>query len=238
MTGLLVALDVPDLEGAVQIAREVAPQVSGFKVGLQLLLGPDPSSVERIADLGKPVFVDAKLHDIPATVERAARQLGKRGARWLTIHAGGGAEMLRAGVYGLSEGSDGAGGVLAVTVLTSLDDEQLERLGFAEDLTRQARRLMNLAADAKAEGVVCSVHEVSLVEDMPLITVTPGIRPLDSFADDQKRVATPTMAVEAGATYVVVGRPITGADDMAAAAAAISEELSDAIVAAPTDSDG
>ncbi|HEY5889908.1 MAG TPA: orotidine-5'-phosphate decarboxylase [Acidimicrobiia bacterium] len=237
MTGLLVALDVPDLERAVQIAREVAPQVSGFKVGLQLLLGPDPSSVERIADLGKPVFVDAKLHDIPATVERAARQLGKRGARWLTIHAGGGAEMLRAGVYGLAEGSNGAGGVLAVTVLTSLDDEQLESLGFVEDLTRQTRRLMNLAVDAKAEGVICSVHEVSLVEDMPLITITPGIRPVGLLADDQKRVATPTMAVEAGASYVVVGRPITGADDMAAAAASISEELSNAIVAAPTDSD-
>jgi len=238
MSGLLVALDVPDLDRAVQIAHEVAPHAAGFKVGLQLLLGPEPSSVERIAELGKPIFVDAKLHDIPATVERAARQLGKRGARWLTVHAGGGAEMLRAGVSGLADGSSGSGGVLAVTVLTSLDDAQLEGLGFTEGLTAQTRRLMGLAADAKAEGVICSVHEVALIDDLPLITVTPGIRPAGSAANDQLRVATPAMAVEAGATYVVVGRPITGADDLAAAAMAISAELSKAIAAAPTDSDG
>ncbi len=238
MTGLLVALDVPDLDKAVEIGHEVLPHVSGFKVGLQLLLGPDPSSVERIAELGKPVFVDAKLHDIPATVERAAYQLGRRGARWVTIHAGGGLEMLRAGVDGLSEGSDGAAGVLAVTVLTSLADNDLEDLGLAEDVIPLTRRLVILAAASNAEGVICSVHEVSLIGNSPLIAVTPGIRPVGSLADDQKRVATPAMAVEAGSAYVVIGRPITGADDRGAAAAAIAEELSMSIGAAATDSDG
>lgn len=239
MTGLLVALDIPELDRAVEVARKVRPHVSGYKVGLQLLLGPDPYSVERLAELEKPIFVDAKLHDIPATVERAAFQLGKRGARWITVHAGGGSEMLRAGIQGLNEGSGGTAGVLGVTVLTSLADQDLYDLGLAGDIPSHTERMVKLAASAGSEGVICSVHEVELVHRVSsLITVTPGIRPSTSGSDDQKRVATPTMAVQAGSTYVVVGRPITKATDMAAAAAAISQELSNPIAAAPTNSDG
>jgi orotidine-5'-phosphate decarboxylase len=239
MTGLLVALDVPDLDRAVEMARRVRPHVTGYKLGLQLLLGPAPHSIERLTELDKPLFVDAKLHDIPATVERAAYQLGKRGARWVTVHAGGGAEMLRAGVSGLREGSAGTAGVLGVTVLTSLGASDLDDLGIAGDLQSHTQRLVALSASADCEGVICSVHEVGLVQQVSsLITVTPGIRPESSLRDDQKRVATPGMARRVGSTYVVVGRPITTARDVASAAEAIRRELSNPIAAAPTDSDG
>ncbi len=239
MTGLLVALDVPYLDQAVEIARQVRPHVTGYKVGLQLLLGPAPHSIERLAELGRPLFVDAKLHDIPATVERAAYQLGKRGARWVTMHAGGGTEMLRAGVSGLLEGSGGTAGVLGVTFLTSLGASDLGNLGIAGDLQSHTERLVALSASAGSEGVICSVHEVGLVQRVSsLITVTPGIRPESSSHDDQKRVATPAMARRAGSTYVVVGRPITTAPDVASAAEGICRELSNPIGAAPTDSDG
>lgn len=230
MTGLLLALDVPDIAEAELIARQARPHVSGYKVGLELLMGSQSGVVERIGEFGLPIFVDAKLHDIPATVERAARQLGKRGARWLTIHACGGSEMLAAGVSGLAEGSDGSAGVLAVTVLTSLNDEDISSLGFASDLESQTRRMVGIADRSGTEGVICAVAEISLVQSMSqMTTVTPGIRPLGDVHHDQKRASTPAEAAAAGASYVVVGRSITRAEDVAAAAAGIAVELSSAI---------
>lgn len=227
MTGLLLALDVASIDLAVDIAIATEPHVSGYKVGLELLLGPDPHSVEKIVEIGLPVFVDAKLHDIPATVEHAARQLGKRGARWVTVHASGGTRMLSAGVAGLEEGSGGSGGVLAVTVLTSLDRSDLESIGAPDGVESQTRRLIQLAADSGAEGVISSVHEAPLVRSMSnLLIVTPGIRPAGADKDDQKRTATPTEAARVGASYVVVGRPITGAVDIAEAARDMANELS------------
>jgi orotidine-5'-phosphate decarboxylase len=235
MTGLLLALDVPDVTRAVNIASQARPFVSGYKVGLELLMASEPGAVERIGEFGLPIFVDAKLHDIPATVEKAARQLGSRGARWLTIHASGGTEMLAAGVAGLSEGSGGSGGVLAVTVLTSLNDADLASIGFVPDVEAQTQRMVDLAVSAGTEGVICSVPEVVLVQSRSsLITVTPGIRPTGSDHHDQKRASTPAEAAAAGASFVVVGRPITGAEDVAVAAAAIADELTGAI----TSSDG
>ncbi len=220
---ILVALDVPDAEDALRLARVVEPHVGGFKVGLELLMGEGPAVVSSIAELGRPVFCDAKLHDIPNTVEAAARRIGASGARWLTVHASGGADMMKAAAYGLSDGSDGHAGVLAVTVLTSLDEAALAATGVANDIGTHVGILAALAAGSGAEGVVCSVRELGVVRAVaPQLTkVTPGVRPTGSAPGDQARVATPAEAVAAGADLLVIGRPITRADDPGSAAAAI-----------------
>lgn len=224
MTALLVALDLPNPDLAVEMARALAPSVDGFKVGLQLLLSEDPFAVEKIVELGHPVFVDAKLHDIPATAHRAARQLGKRGARWVTAHASGGVDMMRAATEGLGEGSEGTAGVLGVTVLTSLGPRDLASTGVGADLAQQVSRLAAIASESGAEGIICAVHELGLLrQSLPsLVTFTPGIRTEGASHDDQRRVATVESAVEAGADYIVVGRSITASEDPAAAAATIS----------------
>jgi orotidine-5'-phosphate decarboxylase len=226
MTGVLVALDLPNVDQAVDLARSIKEHVSGFKVGLGLLHSDD-GSIERIAALGLPVFADAKLHDIPAQVESAARALGRRGARWVTAHIPGGGEMLRAAVAGLAEGSDGEAGVLGVSVLTSIGEEDLAEIGVNGPADAAVERLVRIAAGVQVEGVVSSVHEVPIVRRIApgLITVTPGIRPVGVRDYDQKRTATVEMGIAAGSDYLVVGRPITASDDPVAAAAAIAEEI-------------
>lgn len=227
---ILVALDVPTAEEAVRLANAVRPHVAGFKVGLELLLGPGPAVVGALAADGSDVFADAKLHDIPTTVERAAAQLGRIGARWVTVHAAGGAEQLRAAAEGLSTGAGGRrAGVLAVTVLTSSDADTLVEVGVTGTPGRQTARLAKLAAGSGAEGVICSVKELGVVAEVApdLLRVTPGIRPVGAGADDQRRVATPAEAIRRGADYLVIGRPITRAKDPAAAAAAIAASLLD-----------
>jgi len=225
---VLVALDLPTAEEAVRLAERLAPHVGGFKVGLELLMGPGPATVAAIRRLGRPVFVDAKLADIPNTVEAAARQLGALGARWVTVHASGGADMIKAAIAGLREGARGnETGVLAVTVLTSVDGANLASVGVTGTVGKQTARLARLAAAAGAEGVVCSVRELGDVGQVApgLLRVTPGIRPIGAFPDDQARVATPGEAIKRGADLLVIGRPITRAQDPVAAAQAISEEL-------------
>ncbi|MGH8871035.1 MAG: orotidine-5'-phosphate decarboxylase [Acidimicrobiia bacterium] len=231
---LLVALDLPTAEEAVGMARALRPHVVGFKVGLELLMGEGPSVVSRVAGLGAPVFVDAKLHDIPNTVARAARRLGAIGARWVTVHAAGGEEMVRAAAEELATSSDGEAGVLAVTVLTSLDGPGLARAGVDKPLGDQVEVMSRLAAGAGAEGVVCAVPEASLVRalGLGLTVVTPGIRPAGAIASDQRRVATPAEAIRQGADLLVVGRPITDAPDPVASAVAIAEEIAGAVSAA------
>lgn len=211
---VLVALDFPDVNQAVDLARSVADHVSGFKVGLELLMSPSPDVVERVAEIGKPVFADAKLHDIPATVERAARQLGKRGARWVTAHVPGGVEMLRAAASGLAEGSDGRAGILGVTVLTSVDASILRETGLPVGVSEQVRRLVGLASDGGAEGVICSLSEVGIAKNAAdLIVVTPGVRLDGDATDDQRRVSTVGQAKDSEADYLVIGRSITRAPD-------------------------
>jgi orotidine-5'-phosphate decarboxylase len=224
---ILVALDVPDASRARRLAEDLAGYVGGFKVGLELMMAEGPGMIEEIAGLGLPVFADAKLHDIPNTVSGAARQLGRHGARWLTVHGSGGAEMIEAAVAGLGEGSGVAGGVLAVTVLTSLDKEALSAIGVDGGVGDQVARLSVLAAGAGAEGVVCAVGEISRVREVSgaLTVVTPGIRPEGSEGDDQRRPATLSSALSAGADYVVVGRAITAAPDPVEAARSMSAEV-------------
>lgn len=226
MTGVLVALDLPTVDRAVEMARSIAEHVSGFKVGLGLL-HREPGSVERVAELGLPVFADAKLHDIPAQVESAARALGQRGARWVTAHIPGGAEMLRAAVSGLADGSQGGAGILGVSILTSIGDGDLAEIGVNGPAEKAVERLVHIAAGVSVEGVVSAVHEVPIVRRVApgLITVTPGIRPVGVGEHDQKRTATVQMGIEAGSDYLVVGRAITASDDPVGAAAAIAEEI-------------
>lgn len=224
---ILVALDVSTAEEAVRLAQSVAPHVGGFKVGLELLMGPGPGTVGAIAQLGKPVFADAKLHDIPNTVRAAAAALGRMGARWVTVHATGGRAQLEAAAEGLKKGAGNRPvGVLAVTVLTSLDNADLAQIGLGQSAGRQTSRLAKLAVAAGAEGVICSPKELGVVASVApeLLKVTPGIRLTDA-TDDQKRVATPEDALARGADYLVIGRPITRASDPSEAAARIVASL-------------
>jgi orotidine-5'-phosphate decarboxylase len=220
---VIVALDVPSASEAVSLATRLAPHVGGFKVGLALLHGPGPGIVGALARIG-PVLADAKLHDIPSQAEAAAARLGEYGARWVTAHAAGGREMLEAAAAGLAAGSGGAGGVLGETVLTSLDAPALASLGLGDRPGKLVSRLARACAAAGLEGVVCGTKELGDVHQVApdLIRVTPGIRPdgpLDG--DDQRRIATPEEALQRGADYLVVGRPIIAAADPVAAARAL-----------------
>jgi orotidine-5'-phosphate decarboxylase len=219
---LAIALDVDDLVVATRIAKEVRPWFGVAKVGLELYSASGPDAVVGMLTLGYDVFADIKLHDIPTTVRKAACVFGALGARYLNFHAAGGEDMLRAGVEGFREGAAGAGlpepFPLAVTVLTS---EPEAPASVIEERVRWA-------AGAGCAGVVCAVSDIATVRSVApdLLCVTPGIRPPGAEAHEQARVATPAEAVAAGADVLVVGRPVTGADDPAEAAAAIAEELS------------
>lgn len=223
---ILVALDVPTASEAVRLARSLREVVGGFKVGLELLMGPGPALVGIIADLGLPVFCDAKLHDIPTTVGRSAEQLARVGARWVSVHAAGGGDQLAAAVDGLRRSGRDAG-VLAVTVLTSMDDGVLASVGVGHSVGRQVSRLAKLAAQAGAEGIVCSPWEVGVAREVApgLTRVTPGIRPDGADPNDQRRVMSPAEAMARGADHLVIGRPITHAPDPPAMAARILEGL-------------
>jgi orotidine-5'-phosphate decarboxylase len=221
---IAVALDAPDLETAARWAAMVAPHVSTLKVGLELYLryGPDVVASVRGAS-GVEVFLDLKLHDIPATVAGAARAVARLRPALLTVHAAAGPAAIRAAADAAPDAR-----IVAVTVLTSLGEPDLTRIGLAGPVSDAARRLAALAVGAGARGLVCSPHEVAAVraevgEDIMLIT--PGVRPAGSAAHDQARVATPEEALRAGADLLVIGRPITGAADPGAAASAIAASL-------------
>jgi orotidine-5'-phosphate decarboxylase len=211
---IIVALDFPTLAEAEAMAGRLADEVGGFKVGMELLMSAGPTAIETIAALGRPVFADAKLHDIPNTVERSARRIKDAGARWVTIHAAGGVEMAEAAARGM-EGE----GVLAVTLLTSLSAQDLPAIGVTTELGEYVSRLAAIGQEAGVEGLVCSPSEIGLVKRVQpgLKVFTPGVRPQESTTDDQKRVATPERAVADGADYLVIGRPITRAPDPVAA---------------------
>ena len=221
---ICAALDFPALPEAERFARQVAPQVGMLKVGLELFAAEGPAAVRVLAALGRPVFLDLKLHDIPNTVEGAARSAAASGARLLTVHAAGGPEMVAAAVRGAGPGVR----VLAVTVLTSLNAAVLEAVGLAGPPQEAVVRLARLAVGAGAGGLVCSPLEVRAVRAAvgpePLLVV-PGIRPAGAAAGDQARVATPAAAVRDGADVIVVGRPLREGGDPAGAARRIAAEL-------------
>jgi len=224
---IFVALDTTDLDQALALGRDLAGLVGGVKVGKEFFTALGPDGVRAVADLGMPVFLDLKFHDIPATVAGAIRAACKLKPFMLNVHATGGAAMLRAAADAVGGGSDRPL-VLAVTVLTSLGDEDLAAIGVADPSGTQVLRLARLAKDQGIDGVVCSAREAAaLREDLgpDFKLVVPGIRPAWAAAGDQKRIVTPADAVALGADYLVIGRPITGADDPADAAKRIADEL-------------
>ncbi len=221
---IAVALDAPDLDTAARWASQVTPYVSVVKVGLQLFCryGPDVVAVVR-GGSRVGLFLDLKLHDIPATVAGAAASVARLRPRYLTVHATGGARMIRAAVEALP-GVE----IAAVTVLTSMTVTDLEQVGLSGPPLDAVRRLAAMSVAAGARAVVCSPQEVAAVraEVGPAITlITPGVRPMGADAQDQARVATPAQALADGADLLVVGRPITGAPDPASAAARLAADL-------------
>lgn len=224
---VFVALDTPDLAKALAIANAVKPYVGGLKVGFEFMTALGPDAVRAIVATGLPVFTDTKFHDIPNTVGAAAREIAKLGAAIFNVHASGGEAMLRAAV-GEARSVNPKMKIIAVTVLTSLDDSDLEVVGQRGPAADQVVRLAKLTKACGLDGVVCSSKEIGVIRkacgpDFQL--VVPGIRPAGADIGDQKRVMTPANAVRAGAHILVIGRPITGAADPAAAARAIAEEL-------------
>ncbi len=221
---LCAALDFPSWREAEAFARAVAPAVGMLKVGLELFGAEGPAAVRAAAALGRPVFLDLKLHDIPSTVAGAVRSAAGSGAALLTVHASGGPRMVEAAVRAAGPGVR----ILAVTVLTSLDEAALGQLGLAGPAEAAAVRLGRLAVGAGAGGLVCSPLEVAALRAAvgpgPLLVV-PGVRPPGAAAGDQVRVATPAEAVRAGADVLVLGRPLRDAPDPAAAAREIAAGL-------------
>lgn len=228
---LIVALDVPDATAAEALIRRLEGSCRWLKVGLELFVAAGPAMVESLANRGYSVFLDLKFHDIPNTVAGAVRSSAKLGARMLNVHAAGGPAMLAAARNAL-EGIGNPPQLLAVTVLTSMDQQQLQATGIGRTPAEHVELLAQRCLDAGIRGFVCSSEEVAHLRALTGpegILVTPGIRPAGAPIGDQSRIATPAEALRQGASYLVVGRPITQAADPAAAAQAVLKEMSAAV---------
>lgn len=222
---IIVALDVATGKEALKLVSLLSNDVGIFKIGLQAYTAEGPALIRPISLLGPKVFLDLKLHDIPNTVAKAVEAAGKLGVRMVTLHLSGGSEMIRAAVAARS--SDML--LLGVTVLTSATAETLDQIGVSENMEDHVLRLARLGVANGIDGLVASPHEARMLRREfgdTIRIVTPGIRPSGSEPGDQKRFATPREAIEAGADYLVIGRPITGAADPKAAVARVVEELS------------
>ena len=215
MTPIFVAIDTPDLQRAIEIAGAVRDDAGGVKVGLEFFSANGPEGVRRVAELGLPVFLDLKLHDIPNTVAKAVEALAPLRPAILTVHASGGMEMLRAA----KAAAHPATKVVGVTVLTSLDQDDLADAGVGGSPAEQVARLAKVAQSAGLDGIVCSGAEVAAARAAwpDGFFVVPGVRPEGGDVGDQKRVVTPRQALDDGASVLVIGRPITGAQDPAQA---------------------
>lgn len=223
MNPIFVALDTADLPRAIKIAEAVRGYAGGIKLGLEFFSARGPDGVRRIAELGLPIFLDLKLHDIPNTVAKAVEALAPLEPAILTVHAAGGHEMLSSAKRAAPPSTK----VVAVTLLTSLDSGDLSDLGIEHSPAEQVARFAWVARDAGVDGIVCSGAEVSSARAAwPAgFFVVPGIRPAGGDVADQKRVVTPVRALADGASILVIGRPITAAEDPASAAMAIAESL-------------
>ncbi len=229
---IFCAVDTTDLDAALALAELLSGEVGGLKLGKEFFTAHGPDGVAQVAATGHRIFLDLKYHDIPNTVAGAVRAAAGLGVHMLTIHASGGAAMMRAAADAARDAGELGEArpmILAVTVLTSLDEEDLAAVGQIGPIAAQVSRLAGLAKSAGVDGAVCSPLEIaalksSLGADFAL--VVPGVRPDWAGADDQKRVMTPGDAVSAGADFLVIGRPITRADDPVSAARRIADELS------------
>ena len=220
---IYVAIDTPDLERAKGIATKIRNHVGGIKLGLEFFSANGRHGIREMAELGLPIFLDLKFHDIPNTVAMAIQALRPLSPAILTVHAAGGRAMLEDAKAAAPEGTK----VVAVTVLTSLDGPDLESIGLTADPHPQVERLTELAREAGLDGVVCSGNEVAAAKRIwpQGFFVVPGVRPSNSHSADQKRVMTPRAALDAGASILVIGRPITQAEDPDQAARAIEATL-------------
>lgn len=220
---IFVALDTPDLERAKTLAGRVRHHVGGIKLGLEFFAANGRSGVKEMAQLGLPIFLDLKFHDIPNTVGKAVQALRDLEPAVLTVHAAGGRAMMEDAKAAAPAGTK----VVGVTVLTSLDGDDLHSIGIDGDPHAQVERLASLAREAGLDGLVCSGAEVKTAKRIwpGGFFVVPGVRPMNGAAGDQKRVVTPRQALNDGASILVVGRPITGAEDPDVAARAIEATL-------------
>ena len=223
MSPIFVAIDTPDLARARDIAKAVRTSAGGLKLGLEFFSANGPAGVAELAEFGLPIFLDLKLHDIPNTVAKAVQALGPLEPAILTVHAAGGQAMLE----NAKAAANARTKVVAVTVLTSLDARDLAAAGVKGTPADQVARLADLARSAGLDGIVCSGEEVGAARKAwpDGFFVVPGVRPADGGASDQKRVVSPRAAIDAGASILVIGRPITEADDPAAAIRAIAGTL-------------
>ena len=221
---IAVAIDAPDLETAKKWAKEVSPYVSTLKIGLETYLRDGKKSIEQIKEIRNcDLFLDLKLHDIPATVAGACRSVADLNPKYLTVHASGGSEMINEAAKTLPNTL-----IVAVTILTSIDEKNLQEIGFKNSSKESAVNLAKLAVAAGARAIVCSPQEVAEIRknvDSSIVLITPGIRPQGSSSNDQQRIATPQEALLNGANLLVIGRPITGSDNVGDAAKRISEEV-------------
>ena len=220
---IALALDVSDLDAARRLIEQTREHISVFKIGLELFTAIGPPAVEVVLNAGAKCFLDLKIHDIPATTGRTVSRAAEMGVDYLTVHTAAGSEALEA-----ANQSAGSMQLLAVTILTSLDETSLRGIGFVDGPKPSATRLARLGWDAGLRGFVTSAHEcaalrASLGDDAFL--VTPGIRPAGATVGDQKRVMTPELAIAAGSNMLVVGRPIRDASDPTAAASALAREV-------------
>ena len=218
-----VALDTPDLARAQALAVAVRPHVGGLKLGLEFFVANGPAGVAAMRDFGLPIFLDLKLHDIPNTVGHAVAALAGLAPALLTVHASGGVAMCAAAKAAAPPATQ----IIGVTVLTSLDDDDLTAAGVGDGAAAQVTRLAAVSRDGTLDGIVCSPLETAAMRAVlgNRTLVVPGVRPVGSDAGDQKRVLTPAQALAAGATILVIGRPITAAADPAEAARLIAASL-------------
>ncbi|MEX2366204.1 MAG: orotidine-5'-phosphate decarboxylase [Pseudohongiellaceae bacterium] len=224
---IIVALDFPDEQSTLAILDKLDPELCRVKVGKELFTRSGPQLVRKIIDQGYEVFLDLKFHDIPNTVAGAIRAAAELGVWMVNVHASGGANMMQAARLALS-GYSRPPLLIAVTVLTSMGEEDLEQVGILSNPLQQVLRLANLAADCGLDGIVCSANETQQLRTLvpsEFLLVTPGIRPAGDSAGDQKRVETPAMAISKGSSYLVIGRPITQAEDPTAKLNSIQEEI-------------
>ncbi|WP_372769627.1 orotidine-5'-phosphate decarboxylase [Pseudoalteromonas sp.] len=213
---VLIALDYADEKSALDFVKRVSPKDCRLKVGKEMFTYFGPQFVKKLIDLGFDVFLDLKFHDIPNTVAKAVTAAAELGVWMVNVHASGGPEMMRKAKEALNKYGENAPLLIAVTILTSMDEDELKRLGVDKTPAEQVQFLAQLAKDSGLDGVVCSAQEASILKKMlgnDFKLVTPGIRPSGSDKGDQKRVMTPSEAIGAGSDYLVIGRPITQSDD-------------------------
>jgi len=225
---IIVALDVPSREDAVRVLDQMPDAIMWYKVGLELFTAEGPAALAPLHERGKHIFLDLKLHDIPNTVQKAVARAMHHGISMLTVHAGGGRKMLEKAREAVITGDGSALRLLAVTTLTSLDQQDLDALGIQRPLPEHTLALGRLAVSCGIDGLVCSPLEVPAFRQSlgrEALLVTPGIRPLGTPTNGQKRVTTPADAVAAGADFLVMGRAITKATDPAAAVRGALEEV-------------